>query len=318
MMLIIFTAISQYSAFNPISNTINYIEELPPISNPYKTVILEPGNQLNTLLEIANKSSEFNFIYNSLEDGNASNISNVVLIFNPYELINAIEKLNNKDVSSFYTWLGTNDYGIDIWARLWSSLSITLTLIFLAFIFRILLGWLIGYYASFFNSKFAAFIKKIIISITIVPEFIWYLLLIFIFQFSTSAIFGALILSGWIYQAKSTFIIVDINKNKEFISASKSLGTSNWKIFYLHFFAIILQDFLATFVEKFAIILTMLTIVGYLNLNAQQSDINIGNIFSEAINLSKTNYSYLLSLTLFLIIFLCNFKVIISQFLKSF
>ena len=192
------------------------------------------------------------------------------LIFPPipysYDTINFNLKTPAPAPPSFDNWLGIDDNGRDVLARLIYGVRISLifglTLTFITSIIGITLGALQGYFGGLFDILFQRFMEiwsglpalflLIILSSIIEPNF-WILLTIMV-------LFGWMGLVGIV---RAEFLKV---RNYDFVKSAKSIGCSNSRIIFRHILPNALTSTFATlpFILSGSIItLTSLDFLGF-------------------------------------------------------
>ncbi len=131
-------------------------------------------------------------------------------------------------------WLGTDDEGRDILARILYGLRLSVVFAFLLTLVSSLIGIIAGAVQGYFGGKVDIFLQRfmeiweslpqlfilIIVASIFTPTF-WSLLVILLF-FSWMSLTGVV---------RAEFLRT---RNLEFVKAAKALGVSNWRIMYRH------------------------------------------------------------------------------------
>ena len=163
-------------------------------------------------------------------------------------------------------WLGTDDNGRDVLARLIYGLRISLVfglvLTFFSVIIGIVLGAIQGYFAGIIDLIFQRFIEiwsslpilfmLIILSSVIEPSF--FVLLFLMLLFSWMSIVGLV---------RAEFLRI---RNFDFVRSAKAIGASNYRIIFIHILPNALSSTLATlpfFLIQSIITLTALDFLGF-------------------------------------------------------
>lgn len=131
-------------------------------------------------------------------------------------------------------WLGTDDEGRDILARILYGVRLSVVFAFILTVFSSIVGILAGAVQGYFGGKLDIFMQRfleiweslpqlfilIIVASIFVPTF-WSLLLILLF-FSWTSLTG---------MVRAEFLRT---RNFEYVKAAKALGVSDWRIIYRH------------------------------------------------------------------------------------
>ncbi len=153
--------------------------------------------------------------------------------FNPYEDI-TVEGNKMFEAPSSVHWLGTDNTGRDVFARLCYAFNISISFALVLTILNYLIGVIIGASMGYFGGKFDLFFQRlievwsslpmlfviIIISSILMPSFF---LLIFIYT-----------IVNWIgmtYLMRAEFYR---EKAKDYVAAALSMGQSNFKVMFKH------------------------------------------------------------------------------------
>ena len=153
--------------------------------------------------------------------------------FNPYE-----DFTNNEnkmyEAPSLTHWLGTDDTGRDVFARMCYAFNISISFAFLLTVVNYIIGISVGGAMGYFGGKFDLFFQRfieiwsslpilfvvIILSSILKPSFV---LLIFIYT-----------MVNWIFLTYYMRAEFYREKSKDYVSAAISMGQSNTKIIFRH------------------------------------------------------------------------------------
>jgi len=151
-----------------------------------------------------------------------------------YETLNYFAKAPNPAPPSSENWLGTDDRGRDVAARLLYGFRISVLFGLALTVTGVLLGLLTGALQGYFAGKTDLFFQRFLEIWGSMPEL--YLLIIFasIFQPSIGLLLILLSLFGWM--GLSDYVRADFlrNRNLEYIQAARALGLSNRQIIWRH------------------------------------------------------------------------------------
>ncbi len=178
-----------------------------------------------------------------------------------------------------YTYLfGTDFLGRDLWARLWFGLRASIILGLITTSINIIIGTIIGLNMGYYNrfDSIMLWVVKVLSSIPIV-------LILILFSVSFGASIGIMILSltitGWIGPSQQVRSKVKVDKNLDFMVASKVLGTKNYKIL-ISFIILAIPTIVNQFILIFPKMILFETTLGFLGLSMPDIPI-LGNIIND-------------------------------------
>ncbi|WP_373440608.1 ABC transporter permease subunit [Metamycoplasma equirhinis] len=310
------------SPINSIDSNSIYVNNLPALNT---TIFrnFERGSELDFIREIArlekirafnqNESPIFQIFYDSAYDSGGDltiNTDIVVLAYNPFDLIKAINLNSTHKISLLPTILGTNQNGVDLYARLNVSLLITIVTILFAIAINLFIGFsLAAIYALNSNKWYANLIDKVASIINAIPEIIWIFILCVFLGTKWYGILIAFTLISWIsyYEiAKNEILAL---RNSEFILAAKVIGLNQFQIIYGHLFKKLLPSLIILITDRLAINVLIVSALAFLNFITNENDLNIGIVLKEAISLSKSNPLYISLITIYLTFFCVSLKL---------
>ncbi|TPR53397.1 ABC transporter permease [Metamycoplasma neophronis] len=332
--MIIALAFVKNSPSKSLDDNSIYVNNLPVYFDQIVKRDFERGPELDFIRNIASKEAQraflsnenpvFKILYDSAYESGGSltvNTDIVTLVYNPYDLIKAINLLNNTPNSQIIIphipYLGTNANGIDIYSRLNVSIFVTLVIILLSIIFNIFIGFsLAAFYVFNRNKWYGNLIDKVATVLNAIPEIIWIFLLCIFFSTNWYGILVAFILISWVsYYEIAKNEIYNLSQ-KEFILAAKAIGMNKFQITYRQLFSNVLPSLIIMMVDRLAINILIVASLAFLDLITEASNLNIGSVLKEALLLVSSNPSYLIVSALYITVFsvvLKLFNVALAQ-----
>ncbi|MGY6172610.1 ABC transporter permease subunit [Candidatus Mycoplasma pogonae] len=326
LMIIIVPLTSPFSSVDPIAKISNdAIEKLPPTFWDFKEETYK-GNYLQVLIdaEKAGKlkyGDDFKIIYSVTDASNyvGKNLydSNFVPIprteyfvsYSPYKFI----QIYLKQDKSIYSILGTDMYGRDIWTRIFAGAGNVLLLSFVINTIKYINGIVLGSYLAFnINKKIDLFLMRVIEVLSAIPALLQVIILIGIFGTSSISIAGVLLFIGFLGPVETVRMWVATVKDRDFINASKSLGTSKWKVIYLEAFPIIAGKLITGYIMALmsgAYMYMSLTFLGFIS-DFIGSDANLGLSIYSLRDLKNTNALAFYSPIILLLLLVTSLKMI--------
>ena len=131
-------------------------------------------------------------------------------------------------------WLGTDELGRDMVARLLYGFRVSVLFALALTAIGVAIGLAAGAVQGYFAGRIDLGLQRVIEIWTAIPEL--YLLIIFasIFQPSVLLLLILLLLFGWVGLSDYTRAEFLRNRSLEFVKAARALGLSNWQIIWRH------------------------------------------------------------------------------------
>ncbi len=173
---------------------------------------------------------------------------------------------------------GTDSIGRDLWARLWFGLRTSIILGLVTTSINIFVGTIVGLNMGYYNKfdSIMLWVVKVFSSIPIV-------LILILFSVSFGASIPIMILSltitGWINPSQQVRSKVKVDKNLDFMVASKVLGTKSYKILF-SFIILAIPTIVNQFILMFPKMILFETTLGFLGLSIPDVPI-LGNIIND-------------------------------------
>ena len=170
--------------------------------------------------------------YRRLDSGKVQKILWPLNRWDPFEQNTLVEAYPSPPSSE--NWLGTDDRGRDIFARLLYGLRYSMGYAVLVWIFSVSLGSFLGGGMGYFGGWTDIVGQRVVEVLSTVPQFFLLIIIVSIFQ---PNLFWLVVLSsffGWIpfsYYVRGEFLKL---RKMEFIEAAKSIGASHLRILARH------------------------------------------------------------------------------------
>src|SRR5918998_776756 len=131
-------------------------------------------------------------------------------------------------------WFGTDEFGRDMWSRVWAGTRVSLYIAFLAALLDMFVGVTYGAISGFKGGRTDDVMQRGIEIMVGIPYLVVAILAMIIFQPGILTISIALGITGWVYMARIVRGRMLQLKNQEFVLASRSLGASGSRLVRKH------------------------------------------------------------------------------------
>ena len=202
---------------------------------------------------------------------------------NPYHhsTLNYFAKTPHPAPPSSDNWLGTDDRGRDVVARLLYGFRISVLFALALTIFGTVIGVLTGAIQGFFGGKVDLAMQRLIEIWSAMPEL--YLLIIFsaVFDPSISLLLILLGLFGWM--GLSDYVRAEFLRNRQldYVRAARALGLSNWDIIKSHVLPNSLTPVVTFLPFRMSAAILALTSLDFLGLGVPPGTPSLGELLSQ-------------------------------------
>ncbi len=146
---------------------------------------------------------------------------------------NGVNQYAEQNIDTNY-WFGTDEFGRDLWTRVWKGTQISLFIALVAALLDLIIGVVYGGISSFYGGRVDNIMQRIIEVLMGIPNLIVIILFILILEPGVRSIILAMIITGWVGMARVVRGQVLQLKGQEFVLASRTLGASNSRLIWKH------------------------------------------------------------------------------------
>ncbi|MDM8548144.1 ABC transporter permease [Candidatus Venteria ishoeyi] len=207
----------------------------------------------------------------------------IVYALNPYSnnTINYASQSPHPAPPSSENWLGTDDRGRDVLARLIYGFRLSVLFAFALTLIGTIVGVIAGALQGYLGGRFDLIMQRFIEVWGSMPEL--YLLIIFASIFNPSILLLVILLSlfGWIGLADYVRAEFLRGRNMEYVKAARALGVSNVKIMWRHLLPNGLTPVLTFLPFRISGAITALTSLDYLGLGVPPTTPSLGELLAQ-------------------------------------
>ena len=227
------------------------------------------------------------------------NLAIFPLIEYSYLSLNYFSSQPNPAAPSKDNWVGTDDRGRDVLARLIYGFRLSVLFGLALTIVGVLIGVLLGGLMGYLGGRFDLYTQRVIDVWRSLPEL--YLLIIFASVFTPSIWLLVILLSLFSWIHLSDYVRVEFFRNRglEYVKAARALGLSNWKIMLKHILPNSLIPVITFLPFQMSAAILSLTSLDFLGLGVPPDTPSLGELLSQG----KSNLdAWWISLATFLVL----------------
>jgi microcin C transport system permease protein len=201
-----------------------------------------------------------------------------------YDTLNYFAKAPNPAPPSGENWLGTDDRGRDVVARLLYGFRVSILFGIALTITGVLLGIVTGAVQGYFAGRTDLLFQRFMEIWSSMPEL--YLLIIFASIFDPSIGLLLLLLSLFGWMGLSDYVRADFlrNRNLEYVQAARALGLSNGQIIWRHVLPNSLTPVVTFLPFRMSGAILALTSLDFLGLGVPPSTPSLGELLAQGKN----------------------------------
>ena len=201
-----------------------------------------------------------------------------------YDTLNYFAKAPNPAPPSTENWLGTDDRGRDVVARLLYGFRVSILFGIALTLTGVLLGLLTGAVQGYFAGRTDLLFQRFMEIWSSMPEL--YLLIIFASIFDPSILLLLLLLSLFGWMGLSDYVRADFlrNRNLEYVQAARAMGLSNRQIIWRHVLPNSLTPVVTFLPFRMSGAILALTSLDFLGLGVPPSTPSLGELLAQGKN----------------------------------
>lgn len=205
---------------------------------------------------------------------------------------NGVDVYKEKNIQEKYLF-GTDSLGRDIWTRTWTGARVSLFIAVLAAVFDLLIGVTYGGISGYYGGKVDLIMQRIIEIITGIPQLVIVTLFIMVFDPGILSISLAMAVSGWTGMARVVRSHVLRLKNQEFVLASKTLGSSDFRLILKHLFPNVIGQIVVMIMFSLPSAIFYEAFLSFIGLGLQPPQASLGVLINEGYQ-ALQNYPYMM------------------------
>ena len=178
-------------------------------------------------------------------------------------------------------WFGTDNFGRDMWTRVWAGTRVSLYIAFLAAALDLFVGVPFGAISGFVGGRVDGVMQRIIEILNGIPNLVVAILAMVIFQPGILTISIAIGLTGWTYMARIVRGKMLQLKDQEFALASRSLGAGRFRLVWRHLIPNSLGPIIISVMFTIPDAIFAESFLSFIGLGIQIPEASLGSLISE-------------------------------------
>src|SRR5918993_2472501 len=178
-------------------------------------------------------------------------------------------------------WFGTDEFGRDMWTRVWAGTRVSLYIAFLAAFLDMFVGVTYGAVSGFLGGRVDDVMQRILEILVGIPYLVIAILAMVVFNPGIITISIALGITGWVYMARIVRGRMLQLKEQEFTLASRSLGASRSRLVWKHLIPNSLGPIIVNLMFTIPSAIFAEAFLSFIGLGIQVPDASLGSLISD-------------------------------------
>lgn len=198
--------------------------------------------------------------------------------------LNGMNMYEMKGCTDEYYWFGTDTLGRDLFTRFCQGTRISLIVAIVSALLDLIIGVSYGLIAGYYGGKVDMVMMRITEIINGIPSLVVVSLLVVILSPGLTSIIIAMVISGWIGMSRLVRANTLRLKASEHILASKTLGTSTFKILFREIFPNLLSSVIVMAMMSVPGAIFMESFLSFVGLGIPAPQASLGSLISDGYN----------------------------------
>jgi oligopeptide transport system permease protein len=178
-------------------------------------------------------------------------------------------------------WFGTDEFGRDMWTRVWAGTRVSLYIALLAALLDVFVGVTFGAVSGFLGGRTDDVMQRVIEILNGIPYLVVAILAMLIFDPGIITISIAIGITGWTYMARIVRGRMFQLKDQEFTLASRSLGASRTRLVWKHLLPNSLGPIIVNLMFTIPSAIFAEAFLSFIGLGIQVPDASLGSLISD-------------------------------------
>jgi oligopeptide transport system permease protein len=178
-------------------------------------------------------------------------------------------------------WFGTDEFGRDMWTRVWAGTRVSLYIAFLAALLDLFVGVTFGAVSGFLGGRVDDVMQRVIEVLNGIPYLVIAILAMVVFNPGIITISIALGITGWTYMGRIVRGRMLQLKEQEFALASRSLGANGSRLVRKHLLPNSLGPIIVNLMFTIPAAIFAEAFLSFIGLGIQVPEASLGSLISD-------------------------------------
>lgn len=178
-------------------------------------------------------------------------------------------------------WFGTDEFGRDMWTRVWAGTRVSLYIAFLAALLDMFIGVTFGAVSGYVGGRVDDGMQRIVEILNGVPYLVVAILAMIVFDPGIITITIAIAITSWTYMARIVRGRMMQLKEQEFALASRSLGASGKRLVWKHLIPNSLGPIIVNLMFTIPLAIFAEAFLSFIGLGIQVPQASLGSLISD-------------------------------------
>jgi peptide/nickel transport system permease protein len=178
-------------------------------------------------------------------------------------------------------WLGTDEFGRDVWSRLLYGGRTDLQVGFLAVLIPFTVGSLLGTLCGYFGGWIDGVVMRVADVVLAFPFYVLIIALVFFVGEGTHGIFIAFALTDWVVYARTTRSATLVAVSQDWVAAAEAGGLSRFRVLLRHLLPNTISQAIVYAMSDIVLVIAAVVTLGYLGLGIQPPAPDWGAMISD-------------------------------------
>jgi peptide/nickel transport system permease protein len=187
-------------------------------------------------------------------------------------------------------WLGTDQLGRDVWARLVWGTRTDLQVAFLAVLFPFCIGTILGSIAGYYGGWADSLIMRLNDIVVAFPFYVLIIALVFVLGPGVRSIYIAITIVGWVAYARIVRGEILIAKRLDYVAAARAAGLSDLRLIVRHLMPNVITQAIVFAMSDVVLDILAIVTLGYLGLGVPPPTPDWGSMIYEGQTLITSDW----------------------------